>query len=548
MTGRRKNFAAIPPVVVGKERSPTDESSVVIPVPDNATGSYTIDLSRWLARGIDTWVIAVAQQLRAFLQAQSVAPSTVVSYARGGMAYWFEFLTSTGAPYGPAEVERTNLEEFIAWLQQDERRLRKASQKNIYQLTKSVLTGMVQRSVIRAGATIFPRNPFPAVNASKRGQLPLSDNERARLADAIRTDVIAQHHGSFAGSNAQALAVHALALALRTGLNTTPLLELRRDCLQPHPFMPRMRLLQTFKRRGNATQLKSLRYSRVDAVSSSVPMDGVALLESVLQRTAALAASAPASLKDRVWLYRAEAMAHRGKLTWMSESALNYNILGFVHRHDLRGDDGGLLQLNTSRLRKTMENRLWRLSNGDLFTVAAIMGHAPRVADQSYLAVTPEMRAQAAIVGEALPAMYRGGDAAGDLRGDTTDETRALPNATPVGRCKDSLDGDKAPKDGTHCMDFLSCFSCRSYAVVGEPDDLHRLFSFYWFLNEERSKIPSRDWAEHFGTIMSQIDVFTLEKFDYATVADAKARAQSHPLTFWRRGAASLAAGSTSGK
>jgi hypothetical protein len=240
-------------------------------------------------------------------------------------------------------------------------------------------------------------------------------------------------------------------------------------------------------------------------------------------------------------------MAHRGKLTRLSESALNYNILGFVLRHDLRGDDGSRLQLNTSRLRKTMENRLWRLSNGDLFTVAAIMGHAPRVAEQSYLAVTPEMRAQAAIVGEALPAMYRGADAAGDLHGDTTGETRALPDATPVGRCKDSLEGDKAPKDGTHCMDFLSCFSCRSYAVVGEPGDLHRLFSFYWFLNEERGTISSRDWAEHFGTIMSQIDIFTLEKFDHATVADAKARARSHPLTFWRRGAATLAAGSTSG-
>lgn len=66
-------------------------------------------------------------------------------------------------------------------------------------------------------------------------------------------------------------------------------------------------------------------------------------------------------------------MAHRGKLTRLTEPALKYNIRGFVRRHSLVGDDGRPLELTMSRLRKTMENRLWRLSNGDLFTVAAVM-------------------------------------------------------------------------------------------------------------------------------------------------------------------------------
>ena len=538
MTSRRKRFEAIAPVVVCAEHLPGEEISVVITVPDNPAHIRTIDLTRWLARGIDAWVRICTQQLRALLQGHSVATTTVISYAKGGLTYWFEFLVSTDARYGPTHVERRHIEDFIAWLHQDARRLRQASRKNVYQLTKSVLTGLMQRGVIQAGNAIFPPNPFPGVNASKQGQRPLSDAERARLAEALRADVIAQHHGTFSASDAQALSVHALALALRTGLNTTPLLELRRDCLQPHPFMPRMRLLRTFKRRGNATQLKSLRYSRVDAVPTSVPMDGAALLEQVLRRTAPLAATAPTDLRDAVWLYRAEAMAHRGKLTRLTDSTLNYNINGFVRRHRLCGDDGDPLQLNTSRLRKTMENRLWRLSNGDLFTVAAIMGHAPRVAEQSYLAVTPDMRAQAAIVGEALPAMYRGGRAGDDPSSNGIDESRPLPDITPVGRCKDSLQGDKAPKDGTHCMDFLSCFGCSSYAVVGEPGDLRRLFSFYWFLDEERKSIRSHDWAEHFGAVMSQIDAFTLDKFDHATVSDAKVRAKSEPLNFWRRHAA----------
>ncbi len=339
----------------------------------------------------------------------------------------------------------------------------------------------------------------------------------------------------------------ALALALRTGLNTTPLLELRRDCLKPHPFMPRMRLLETFKRRGNATQVKSLRYTRTELTPTSIPMDGVALLEHLLKRNEPLAAVAPPELRDAVWLYQPQAMAHRGKLTRLTEPALKRNIRGFVQRHSLVGDDGKPLELTMSRLRKTMENRLWQLSHGDLFTVAAIMGHDPKVADQSYLAVTPEMRANATIVGEALPDVYRTADTEAERKSPGNQATREDFERTPVGRCKDSLNGDRAPRDGTHCMDFLSCFGCRSYAIVGSREDLHRLFSFYWFLDGERQSIRSGDWREHFASVMSQIDSFTLDKFDNALVREAKESARCEPLKFWRRRSAANKPGAADG-
>ncbi|ODS67195.1 MAG: hypothetical protein ABS37_00880 [Acidovorax sp. SCN 65-108] len=172
-----------------------------------------------------------------------------------------------------------------------------------------------------------------------------------------------------------------------------------------------------------------------------------------------------------------------------------------------------------------MENRLWRLSNGDLFTVAAIMGHDPKVADQSYLSVTDEMRSNAVFVGEALPDTYR------TAKGPTPPPLER----TPTGRCKDSLHGDRAPKDGTHCIDFLSCFSCRSYTVVGTSEDLHRLFSFYWFLEAESRNTRSREWAEYFTLIRTQIDLFTMDKFDEELVTQSREAARSKPLKFWSR-------------
>lgn len=451
MPRQRKVFKAANPVAILGRPDAIQSESAVVALPKNPTGSLKIDLSEWFGNGIDDWVVGCSQQLRAFVQAKTVALSSVVSYSKA-LNYFFEYLMNEGAPNTPSGLKRAHLDQYVSWLKVLQSLGSEVSQRNVYAHTKSVLQGLVDRRVIEQYDDLFPANPFPSASSKKKGKTSLSQAERVRLADALRCDVVALHKGTFVASNGEALTVYALALAMRTGLNTTPLLELKRDCLKPHPFMPRMRLIEAFKGRSNATQIKALRYTSKIGVPVSIPMDGVALFEHLLKRTEPLVAIAPLELKNSVWLYQAQAKAHLGKLTRLDGSVLGYNIAGFVRRHGLLGDDGRPLALNTSRLRKTMENRLWRLSNGDLFTVAAIMGHDPKVADQSYLSVTDDMRSNAVFVGEALPDTYR------------TAKGATLPplERTPTGRCKDSLQGDRAPKDGTHCTDFLSCFSCRN--------------------------------------------------------------------------------------
>lgn len=522
MGRQRKNFKAADPVEIPTGSVAIQTESAKVALPKNPSGANEIDLGGWLGKGIDEWVVSCAVQLRAFVQAKTVAPASVVSYGKS-LKYFFHYLVDEGVPEHPSELERVHLDQYVAWLKAGRGPDSAASQRNAYGHTKAVLHGLIDRFVIESHDGLFPANPFPSGGPKTPRQTSLSQAERVRLADALRTDIISLHNGTFEASNGQALTVYALALAMRTGLNTTPMLDLKRDCLKPHPFMPRMRLIEAFKGRGNATQVKALRYSRSIKVPTSIPMDGVALFEHLLKRTEPLAAIAPPELKNCVWLYQAQAKAHWGTLTKLDGSVLAYNISGFVSRHGLLGDNGRRLVLNTSRLRKTMENRLWRLSNGDLFTVAAIMGHDPKVAEQSYLSVTDDMRSNAVFVGEALPDTYR-----------TANETSRPPlERTPTGRCKDSLHGDKAPKDGTHCTDFLSCFGCRSYAVVGTSEDLHRLFSFYWFLEAEGRNTRSREWAEHFTHIRTQIDLFTLDKFDEDLVIQARETARKAPLKFW---------------
>lgn len=282
-----------------------------------------------------------------------------------------------------------------------------------------------------------------------------------------------------------------------------------------------------FKRRGNATKLLQLRYSKQTDMSLSVPMDGVALIRKALQQSEPLLGDAKLAFRNRLWLYRAARRgAVAGQVTSLSQKTLVYGIARLIERHGLCADDGEPLQLNLSRLRKTLEQRLFDLSGGDLIATASVMGHSPTVADTHYLACTQQMRENATFVGEALPGIYRAGE-------DGKKVAQILPGQSPTGRCKDPYQGDKAPKNGEPCDDFFSCFTCRSYAIVGSPEDLHRLFSFYFFLEREMHHARTEDWRSEFRHTMNLINRFTADKFDPTMVAAARERARLVPLAFW---------------
>ena len=523
MVGRKKDFNATRPVQVGIVSVSAEHDPCVLDLGANSTRGKQLNFTRWLDKGIDPWVRAIAQQLRVFLQGESVTNQTV-SHCGYSSATFLEFLVSTGATYAPSELNRRQVEQFIDWLKVDSTVQKISSQRSIYASVKAILKGLARRGLIPRDRTLFPARQFSAYVRDIESEEPISQAERARLAEALRTDVTALHHRPDVLNDSGALVVYALALCLRTGLNTTPMLELRRDALTRHPFLPKMGLLTSYKRRNHRTHWTTLAGEQ-RGTTAAVPVDAVALFNALLGRTSPLAETAPAALRNVLWLYRDSSNRGRGQLRRLNTGTFHKRIAAFVRRHNLRADDGELLRLNNQRLRVTLESRLWKLSHGDLFTVASLMGHSPKVADQHYLAVTDEMRAHATIVGEALPDIYRG---------DSAGERPEIAN-TPVGGCKDSLYGELAPKDGVnYCMDFLSCFRCSSYAVVESDKDLHRLFSFYWFLAAEKQRIASRAWREHFAYLMSLIDAFTLDKFESKLVKRAKRRAKAQPLSFWK--------------
>ncbi|WP_439892977.1 hypothetical protein ACS7SF_23945 (plasmid) [Ralstonia sp. 25C] len=524
---KRKQFNAPPPtaiVLTPEDRSADPVASALIRLPDNPYGYRNIDLRRWLGKGIDAWVTACADQLRAFIAGRELSPLTIFHYAAGGLRYLFEFIMESGEPIRPQDMDPRHLRLYVGWLKQKDWAY--GNQRNHYVFTKSVLEALVRRGAITDQKGLFPANPFPNSRSQMNGATALSHSERSRLAHVLRDELVAIREKRFEGSESAALVVMVLAVAIRTGANPTPLLEARRDCLRRHPFLPNLMLLELFKRRGNATKLVNLRYSREEANSLAIPMDGVALIRSVRDASESLVAEAKVERQDRLWLYRAEAGRNFGRVVALTGQRLALGISTLIARRDLRGDDGEPLRLNLSRLRKTLEQRLWALSGGDLIATAALMGHHPTVADNHYLACTEKIRENATFVGEALAEIYEKGPS-------DAGASSVLPGKSPTGRCKDPYSGDRAPKNGRPCDDFLSCFACTSYTIVGSPDDLHRLFSFYWFLDQEITRARTADWQAEFRNTMNLIDRFTADKFDVGVVAAAKARAKSEPLPFW---------------
>ena len=522
---RAKDYKAKTPAITIDLAADSDASGAIVALPPNPRNHNIIDLRPWLGHGFDDWVWAAATVLKARLHSGNYSVASIVSFAANGMIVFLPYLTGNQGgivPSRPSDMTATDVVRYIAWL-----RLKYpngSTAKNYYSAFKSVLVGLMDYGFIdQSHDVLLPANPFPMNGATTRGETPLSQSEMERLAAALKLDLIAIHHGGFSGLDSEALVVLMLIVGMRSGINTTPLLEMKRDCLGPHPFMPNLMLVRTFKRRGKGAQLTSLRQTHIHDLAASIPMDGVAVLKMVLGMTQNLVAEAPDGIKDRVWLYRSSQRGDlKGQTLCLNMGRVHENTKAIVHRHGLFADDGSVLRVTLGRLRKTMENRLWKLSDGDLLAVSAVMGHSPQVADNHYLHLDERTKAEGAkFIGEALPGKLRGHD--------------LVP--TPTGSCKDSLQGALAPKDGsTHCAEFTHCLGCPSYAIVGTVKDLHRLFSFQRFLMSEVGYYATDEWSEwrlHHQDLIARIDQIAYDNFIPEMVAQAKALAEKNPHSFW---------------
>jgi hypothetical protein len=314
-----------------------------------------------------------------------------------------------------------------------------------------------------------------------------------------------------------------LVVALHTGRNLTPLLEMDTNCLRAHP-KDNMVFLVCYKRRGNSRSQVPLKENSIESITTA--FTSVAqLIRRVIELTATLRLEAPAHLQDRVWLFRAQGGKSYGNISALTSDNIYSTTQKLINDFNLQDGEGKSLRINVSRLRKTFTNRIYEILEEDQIAAAVAAGNTPQVLANHYLRPGENAQRNWKFMGVVLTQ---------ELLSSTIGATEK----TPVGKCTDIKKGQFAPrKDGVTCMSFLDCVRCRNYVVTG--DDLYRLFSFYWRIYAERSRMSGRKWDKHYRHIIRLIDrdVITLginkKIFRQSDVDAARERGRIDPHPYW---------------
>ncbi|MFZ5960704.1 hypothetical protein ACOXVJ_24660 [Pseudomonas knackmussii] len=546
--GKRKTFAKTDLSIPCVEHSHDTAGNVAI-LPDvippettkvefgrNATSSRRFDFARWYGAGIDPITYVCQRQIERFLAGQEsqVRESTVASYCKDGLRNFLEYCMLRAKAFGRnlalGDVSRELIDGYLLHLAG--LGVASTTQKSIYTHTKSVLIALGQRGLIPlityGDTATFPCNPFPNNSHKYTGETALTKRERNAFTVALRQAVQPIWTDDVLVTG-QLLAIALLVVALHTGRNTTPLLEMARDCLHQHPKDNTM-FLVLWKRRGYNSSKVALRgesdVERLVESTPSVRTNVERLIRRVIALTEPLVAEAPSDLKGRVWLYRSRAQKKPGQITAVSNETLLQAAVKLVAEYGLTDSDGNPLRINISRLRKTFANRIFELTDGDLTITAAALGNTPQVAGQNYLAPDKNARRNWRFMGEVLVQ---------ELLTRTIGETY---KDTPMGRCADPENGQYAPKrEHAICMNFLNCLRCKHYAVTA--DDLYKLFSFYFRVLAERSRMDKRRWEREYAHIPRLIDRYIIAEglrrgiFKAAAVEAARERARHQPHPFW---------------
>ncbi|MDN7184717.1 hypothetical protein M0D69_43265 [Caballeronia sp. SEWSISQ10-4 2] len=538
----------------------------------------TLDLRDWLGRGIDDWVCSSGFCLKAMLLSGARATASVTTYF-GQLPYLFEYLAGSSQtpvpprPKFPSDLSPLHVQHFIGWLQKRAQAAgwRPSSTRNTYKAIKAVLAEMFAQGFIPGEPSRFFRRGALPWSREDSLQTSLSDTEQERLAKAIKSDLVDVHHGRLPLKQGAVQGLRLLLVAHRQGLNPTPLLEMCRDALAPG-FLPGTIRMRTAKHRNKKVR-SSIGRSALGRQAPTQPSEQPdeqdlcfdlsegAVLQQAIASTRELVCEAPPTLKQRIWLYRAEASAgstKRGNITCLDNKSLNRAIQGVIQRRNLLGDDGLPLRLNLSRLRKSRFDRALRTADGDIAITANLMGNTPRVAGANYPSMNEARKADAAsfMNGDYTALMRTEGQAP---RGPeiqpvqvqpfkvSKDGASALPTPTPVSACSDSISGEHAPNDGSsHCDRYVMCLFCSSFAIVGTVDELWRLFSFQMFAQAELDHLdealgPERtadglleDLRDRYRVAIPYIDDFTQRQFARSRVAQARARTASGLHPYWQ--------------
>jgi hypothetical protein len=416
------------------------------------------------------------------------------------------------------EIDRKCIDQYLTWLElqiiPDDhlnagKKHSSSSKRNSYSGLKTLLINRKRFSPSSVSVDLsFPTNPFPHSNQQSKKREPYSATEHKRINAALNKDLRAIHESENPDlPSLQVLVTYLLVLASSTGVNLQPLLELRRDSLRPHPLDDR-EILITEKRRGWTSFASSTRKSEAppDAqrATHTIPI-------SIGEHFRALS-EFTLHLKEKlykpnnyVFLWQVSRGARKNQIIHLTRLEVKTGIRDFAKRHNLLDDHGNTLALSFGRFRP------------------------------SYIGLGEEVIRNQALMAEGMVASFTKIQSSGKLilaadGSIPSKEVKFLAKngySTGVAHCRNPFRDEESV-----CKKFFTCFHCPNMLIF--EDDLWRLFSFYFRLLSERTKIRPDHWLKTYGPIIRRIDDDISPQFPIERVIEAKDRARLDPHPAWK--------------
>ncbi len=508
-------------------------SDPVVQFPTNPTGRVSFSFAKWYGLGFDSIVYICQVQVLRFLAKQDndIEVASVVSIC-SALSKLFDYLTLRASALGvtivPEDINRDLIDGYLRHLNMTGSA--QNTQRVNFSLVKTALLALGQRKIITiitdGNNKTFPLNPFPNSNKSAKSATALTKSERQKLASSVRaaTQPIWDSNEPL---TSELLTYCVLVVALHTGRNTIPLLEMGPDCLKPHP-KDNTSFLVLWKRRGHNTSKVILKGDgKTQKTLESMPSirtNVERLIREVISRTA-LYRYQSEEFEDRIWLYPSREKSNFGKIRALTPTMMESAIKKLVADYDLVDGNGDPLKINISRLRKTFANRVFEILDGDVAGTARALGNTERVTDNHYLAASGESKKNWRFMGEILVQ---------ELLSKTIGATY---HQTPIAQCSDNRSGRYVKAKEGICMSFLNCLRCTNFVITG--DDLYKLFSFYFRIYGERARMTKQRWAKELSHIPRLIDHYIIAEglkrgaFKQSQVDAARAQAQANPHPYW---------------
>ncbi len=477
---------------------------------------------------------------------------TLLEYEKRGVRqFWrfLDYLENNGSKITRLkQIDNAVIKQYLAWLPMQIAMEGKNKGKFISLLTQKASYGQLRTLLINRQKRVpdcvdpdlsLPTNAFASDVRISEKRVPYSHGEQKRITDALNSDLklIHEKRYEYRFTTYQVMAVHLLILAMMTGKNLQCLLELTRDALQSHPLEDR-EILITHKRRGYRSHVTSYRKADTDKSKegiSTIPQGVAEHFRFLCEFTEPLVSEASPDDRNFVMLCRIQRYARAGQVArWDADSAYEA-VTAFAKRHALLDDLDKPLKLNIARMRPTMATELYRRTR-DIRYVQKALGHVNATTTARHYTDSPlEAERDHAIVLDSMVSRF----AKMEINGQVL---LAADGLIPLHEVKDILSGgyntgiarcrNPFRENESVCQKFFRCFKCPSMCVF--EDDLWRLFSFYYRVLSERSKINPEHWLKTYAPIIRKIDVEIATQFPSEKVESSRLKARETPHPTWR--------------